>query len=499
MEGVHFRFAACAGEENNQQPLLSHQALRPPPTPPTLVQNLHPVTCSGTSGSADSSADQSGRASSSAAAAAGLEHDSNCALNSLYSSAAATYQPRRSNTTQYSAITHANRRSTPTPEPSASASSPEVAQESVDLLRMLPDAHAPRESNPLRANRMYGPLSGGGSGSGVGGGGGVGGVQQGVHREADESAAEDSSGFCDDSVVYYTSIPCSHSTARSSLLGGGMGGGAGGGTTGGGGTSDPEERIAFLSSTYSTLNTRNSSSNSKRNNGGISLIDRARGVTGAGGGSSSGAGNVAEYCTSKSHSRSCGNLTCPRGYDKNRLGGALGGMGGGGGRSLKQIYPDYKKKRRKKQLQLRSIKRWTFLSAILLGIILAITGIIVAFLVYAPFHLGSKSELLPFKRIPTSEAKKRIYVDCEKLRNWPKFLQDSSIMLCCHHWCPMFFTKVLHRTIVVFRINIRWTHIHRAFFHHFLFSLMSAFVKIILKICTCKKAIQISIAYLVLN
>ncbi len=237
---------------------------------------------------------------------------------------------------------------------SGSESEEDVAQESVDLLRMLPSENraaavgAQRESNPRRANRIYGhhqavphagmphphphpqqnpqPHA------------------QGMHRENDESAAEDSSGFCDDSVVYYTSIPCSHASQNRTLGSSSVGG-------------DPEERIAFLSSTYSTLN-RN------KNNGGISLIqDRNR------------PSNVAEYCTSKSHSRSCGNLTCPR-YDKNRL-----------SRSLKQIYPDYKNKRKK---QLKQIKRWTFLTAIFIGIILAITGIIVAFLVYAPFHLGSK-------------------------------------------------------------------------------------------------------------
>ena len=340
---MHFRFS-CP-EENNQQPLLSHQALRPPSTPPTLVQNLHPVTCSSSSGESD----QSARAASVAAAA--LEHDSHCALNF-----------RRNNAT--------NNATRGTPES-------EVAQESVDLLRMLPEAravHAPRESNPRRANRMYGPMGGSSGGSslqqqqsaqGPAATGTLPGVQ-GVHREADESAAEDSSGFCDDSVVYYTSIPCSHNTNRTSLLGGpSTGVSSGGSGRGGGANSDPEERIAFLSSTYSTLNR-----NKRNNGGGISLI-------GGGDRSSRGASNVAEYCTSKSHSRSCGNLTCPRGYDKNRL-----------GRSLKQIYPDYKNKRKKQQL--RNIKRWTFLTAIFVGIILAITGIIVAFLVYAPFHLGSK-------------------------------------------------------------------------------------------------------------
>ena len=40
----------------------------------------------------------------------------------------------------------------------------------------------------------------------------------------------------------------------------------------------------------------------------------------------------------------------------------------------------------------------------------------------------------------------------------------------------VFFMQVLHRTIMVFRVNIRWTHIHRAFFHHFLCPLMSGFV-----------------------
>ena len=39
----------------------------------------------------------------------------------------------------------------------------------------------------------------------------------------------------------------------------------------------------------------------------------------------------------------------------------------------------------------------------------------------------------------------------------------------------MFFTQVLHRTIVVSCVNIRWPHIHRAFFHHFLCPLMSGF------------------------
>ena len=179
-----------------------------------------------------------------------------------------------------------------------------------------------------------------------------------MHREAEESA-EDSSGFCDDSVVYYTSIPCTHNASRSLLGGGGGGGSSSGGA--GGAASDPEERIAFLSGTYSTLN------RGKRNNGGISLIEDR---------TARAASNIAEYCTSKSHSRACGNLTCPR-YDKNRL-----------GRSLKQIYPDYKNKRKKQQI--KNIKRWTFLTAIFIGIILAITGIIVAFLVYAPFHLGSK-------------------------------------------------------------------------------------------------------------
>ena len=305
MEGMRFRFSGP--EENNQQPLLSQQALRPPPTPPTLVQNLHPVlvpvTCSSTSGDSDQSAH---------AMVAPLEHDSHCALNF-----------RR----------HNNAATRGTPES-------EVAQESVDLLRMLPEAqgaHAPRESNPRRANRMYGPLCGGGTSSGgdaplqqqgsqgstpTAATGSLPGVQ-GMHREAEESAAEDSSGFCDDSVVYYTSIPCSHNTNRTSLLGGSSTGG--GGNSSGGGGGDPEERIAFLSSTYSTLsrNKRNNGGGSGAAGGGISLI---------GGGdrpapSSPGASNVAEYCTSKSHSRSCGNLTCPRGYDKNRL----------GGRSLKQV------------------------------------------------------------------------------------------------------------------------------------------------------------------
>ena len=51
--------------------------------------------------------------------------------------------------------------------------------------------------------------------------------------------------------------------------------------------------------------------------GGISLI----GGSDQSAPSSQGASNVAEYCTSKSHSQSCGNLMCPHSYDKNRLGG----------------------------------------------------------------------------------------------------------------------------------------------------------------------------------
>ena len=295
------RFCFSCPEVNNQQPLLSHQALRPPPTPPTLIQNLHrvpvPVTCSSTS----SDSDQSVRA-----VEAPLEHDSHCALNFQHHNNAAT-------------------RGTPESK---------VAQKSVDLLRMLPEAqgaHALRESNPHRANRMYGPLGGGGTSSGGGAPLQQQGSQgstpaaatgslprvQGVHREAEESVAEDSSRFCDNSVVYYTSIPCSHNTNQTSLLGGSST--RGGGSSSGGGGGDPEEHITFLSSTYSTL------SHNKCNNGG--------GGGGAGGGisliggsdwsapSSWGASNMSEYCTSKSHSRLCGNLMCPRSYDKNRFGG----------------------------------------------------------------------------------------------------------------------------------------------------------------------------------
>ncbi len=374
MDNVQYqRFVST--EDNNQQPLLSpHQPLRSPPTPPSLVQNLHLVPCP--------SRDQVPAAGDpSVAGLPGVpgvpgswvvHHDKNCALNAAR---------RNNNTTD---VNRAPAAAAAGAVAAAPTDSSDVAQESVDLLRMLPEARGSvhpqqqqhRESNPRRANRMYGPTpasallqptqgpSGSGAGAGTTSAGATAGATAGsssLHREAEESAAEDSSGFCDDSVVYYTSIPCTHANAATRSLLGGSAGGSSSAT--GGATSDPEERIAFLSGTYSTL------SRHKRNNGGagISLIeDRAQR------GASSG---VAEYCTSKSHSRSCGNLTCPR-YDKNRL-----------GRSLKQIYPDYKNKRKK---QLKNVKRWTFLTAIFIGIILAITGIIVAFLVYAPFHLGSK-------------------------------------------------------------------------------------------------------------
>ena len=95
--------------------------------------------------------------------------------------------------------------------------------------------------------------------------------------------------------------------------------------------------------------------------------------------------NIAEYCTSKTHSKSCGSLTCPR-FEKNRL-----------GRSLKQVYPEHKSKKRK---HLKRFKKLGFISAILLGILLAITGIIVAFLVIAPFKMGGECNFnyfLPIK------------------------------------------------------------------------------------------------------
>ena len=258
MENLNYQRFICL-EENNQQPLLSH----PPPRPPSLVQNLHPVPVTCPSG--EQNFDQSTAASS---VGAGLDHDTHCALSTLNS--------RRNNTT--------NR------QPSENANNAEVAQESVDLLRMLPEActaHVPRESNPRRANRMYGG-AGTQSGAGSGGGGGAGshanslqsglygtagtGTQNGtatqshpgVHREAEESAAEDSSGFCDDSVVYYTNIPCTHGSSGRI---GGLGGLGGSSSGGAGAGSDPEERIAFLSSTYSTLN------RTKRNNGGVSMIE----------------------------------------------------------------------------------------------------------------------------------------------------------------------------------------------------------------------------------
>lgn len=126
MENLNYqRFVSP--EENNQQPLLSHQ----PPRPPSLVQNLHPVTCS----SVEQNPDQSAQG---LLVTAGIEHDSTCAWSTLNS-----------------------RRNTNRTPPDANA---EVAQESVDLLRTLPEArtsaHAPRESNPRRANRMYGGASG---------------------------------------------------------------------------------------------------------------------------------------------------------------------------------------------------------------------------------------------------------------------------------------------------------------------------------------------------
>ena len=192
-----------------------------------------------------------------------------------------------------------------------------VQNESVDLLRMLPESQRVKETNTLRSIAANAATR----------------SRTRLFQREDES--EDSSGLYDEAVLYYNSVCGTH------------------------GNREPE-RIAFLSRSYSALD------NKKRNNNqqNATMHDcRNRPV------------NVAEYCTSKSHSKSCGNLTCPR-FDKNRL-----------SRSLKQIYPEHKSKKRK---HLKRFKRWAFIAAILLGIVLAITGIVVAFLVFAPLRMGGK-------------------------------------------------------------------------------------------------------------
>ncbi len=200
--------------------------------------------------------------------------------------------------------------------------------ESVDLLRMLPENQGVKNTNTLRS--MVGNVGTLGSASNTA-------ARSRTRLFQREEESEDSSGLYDEAVLYYNSVCGTH------------------------GNREPE-RIAFLSRSYSTLDNQNQK---KRNNATQQQMHdcQNRPV------------NVAEYCTSKSHSKSCGNLTCPR-FDKNRL-----------SRSLKQIYPEHKSKKRK---HLKRFKRWAFIAAILLGIVLAITGIVVAFLVFAPLRMGGK-------------------------------------------------------------------------------------------------------------
>ena len=211
----------------------------------------------------------------------------------------------------------------------------DVTPESVDLLRMLPETQrTPKEINPRRTRCAY------------------------LQRDNDDDAEDSGGGGCDDGVLFYNSLRCASEYSNR----------------------EQEERIAFLSRSYSTLD------KTKRNNG-----PSATGNNGAGGGGCGGiysdmeqaarSPNIAEYCTSKAHSRSCGSLTYPppqRAVDKNRL-----------NRSSRNVYTDSKGLKHKR---LKRLKRCVFLGAIFLGIVLATTGIIVAFLVYAPFHM--KGELI---------------------------------------------------------------------------------------------------------
>ena len=56
--------------------------------------------------------------------------------------------------------------------------------------------------------------------------------------------------------------------------------------------------------------------------------------------------------------------------------------------NTKQLFQDMKWRRHK---QMRRFRRYIFVIAILLGIILAITGIVVAFLVFTPLRMGGES------------------------------------------------------------------------------------------------------------
>ena len=196
----------------------------------------------------------------------------------------------------------------------------DIAQEAVDLLQTLPESQ--RKDSPIvpGSARATPALS-----------------ARARHRFREEESEDSSGGLYDEAVLYYNSLCNAHNGNR-----------------------EPE-RIAFLSRSYSALE-RN-----KRNNSVINKSpEYARTM------------NVAEYCTSKLHSKSCGSLTCPK-FEKNKL-----------SRSVKQVYPEHKSRKRK---QLKRFRRWLFITAILLGIVLAITGIVVAFLVFAPFRMGSKYSL----------------------------------------------------------------------------------------------------------
>lgn len=192
----------------------------------------------------------------------------------------------------------------------------EATPEAVDLLQTLPESQ--RKDSPIVPNsaRTTPALSN----------------RSRARLFPREEESEDSSGLYDEAVLYYNSLCNTH------------------------GNREPE-RIAFLSRSYSALE-RN-----KRNNGSNKSPECAARTM-----------NVAEYCTSKLHSKSCGSLTCPK-FEKNKLS------------ARKQVFPEHKSRRRK---QLKRFKRWVFITAILLGIVLAITGIVVAFLVFAPFRMGGE-------------------------------------------------------------------------------------------------------------